>query len=132
MTQKKVMIVDDDVLIGSMIKRHLDKQGRKTAIAPTGEIALEQLKQECFDAVILDINLPGISGWDVLERMKVISPHAKAIMLTASCKEEDAREKALEKGAFDLITKPFYLRRLVETIDRALCDMAARQDSLIP
>lgn len=111
MLGKNIMIVDDNNLIGRVMKRHLEKFVRGVAIATTGGISVEPLKQGYFDVVILDINLLGMSGWGVFAKIRKLSPETKVKIITASGME-DNQALALRRGAFDLIPKPFYLRRL--------------------
>lgn len=114
------MIVDDNNLIISLMKRHLDKFIREVAIASTGETAIAKLKHCYFDVVILDINLPGMSGWEVLAEIQELSSQTKVIINTASVAEDD-RAMVLSRGAFDLLLKPFYLKRLDQAIYHAVC-----------
>ncbi|MDO8721667.1 MAG: response regulator [Syntrophales bacterium] len=127
MLEKNVMIVDDNDLIGSVMKRHLDTFIREVAIAPTGEMAIETIQQGYFDVAILDINLPGMSGWEVLAKIRELSPETKVIIITA-CVTEDDRAIALRRGAFDLLPKPFYLRRLDQAIYRAVGGRQRKHD----
>ncbi|RJQ52024.1 MAG: response regulator [Nitrospiraceae bacterium] len=112
MTEKKILIVDDDDLLLMMLKRYLEHRGFKYVRAvPSGEASLEALSRFCFDTMILDINLPGINGWDVLERVKAAAPDTEVIMITGN-PAETIRYKSIQSGAFALLEKPFTLEEL--------------------
>lgn len=116
MTEKKILIVDDDDLLLMMLKRYLDQRGYQHVLAvPSGEDSIEALSHTCFDTVLLDINLPRVDGWQVLEKVKSISPDTEVIMITGS-RSISNRYRSIQNGAFSLLEKPFAL----EELDRML------------
>lgn len=131
MTEKKILIVDDDDLLLTVMKRYLVQRGYKHVLAvSTGEDSIEAASQTCFNTVILDINLPGIDGWQVLERVKSMSPDTEVIMITGSSAEAN-RYRSIQNGAFALLEKPFALEeldRMLQCTFRSVC--TKRIDSL--
>jgi two-component system KDP operon response regulator KdpE len=87
--------------------------------AARGEEALSLVRTNSFDAVLLDINMPGMSGIDTCRNMRRISPRIPILMLTVRDSEDDKVE-ALDAGADDYVTKPFQLRELTARIRAAM------------
>lgn len=119
--KEKILIVEDEKNISKLIKYNLDKADYYCAIVSTGEKALDALKREIFDLVILDIMLPGIDGLEVCREIKQQEKlkSIPVIMLTAKGEEVD-RIVGLELGADDYMTKPFSPRELVLRIKAIL------------
>lgn len=114
----KLLVVDDDVKIAQMLKNYLDKDGFKTEIAHDGWMAVELFRSVKPDLVILDLMLPGASGWEVCKKIREES-NTPIIMLTARDTETD-KLLGLEMGADDYVTKPFSLRELVARVKAVL------------
>ena len=108
----RVLIVDDERHIRDSLKKYLGLEHIDAEGAETGEAALEALEREPFDAVIIDLKLPGISGQEVLERMVRQGLLAPAIMISAHGQIADA-VAALKAGARDYLVKPFDPAELV-------------------
>ncbi len=119
MRQHKILVVDDEHLIRWSLEQNLKKQGYEVATAASGEDALKFLKEETPDLMLLDIQLPGINGIDVLERVKEMEEDIIVIMVTALGVLETA-VKAMRMGAYDYINKPFNLDELAIVIKKAL------------
>lgn len=109
------LIVDDDPNVQELIKLYLNKEGFQSITAETGEKALAEVKKQQPSFIILDIMLPGIEGWEVLERLRRQNINTPVIMLSAKGQEYD-RVKGLELGADDYITKPFSPLELIARI----------------
>lgn len=105
---KKVLIVDDEEEIVAFMGRFLKRLNIDSVLAISGEEALEKYKTETFDCVFLDVHLGGISGIEVLKRIKAINPNAKVVIITGSI-SSDNQSKVLEYGATDYIQKPIDL-----------------------
>ena len=103
---QRILIVDDEPKVCECLNRFFAAQGFSSSCAQTGEDAILQLMQETPDLVLLDIKLPGISGFDVLKRAKDLCPEARVIMVSAMC-DEQSEETARAYGASGYITKPF-------------------------
>jgi DNA-binding response OmpR family regulator len=101
----KVLMVDDEERFRSTTSKILGRKGYEVAIAGSGEEALDILKKTTHDVVVLDIKMPGLSGEEVLPRIKEIDADIQVIMLTGHGGEDSARE-SLVKGAFDYLNKP--------------------------
>jgi len=119
--KERILIVEDDKHISKLVKFNLEKADYDCTVAPTGEKALDTLKRQAVDLVILDIMLPGIDGLEVCREIK---QHEKlkstpVIMLTAKGEEID-RIVGLELGADDYMTKPFSPRELILRIKAIL------------
>jgi two-component system KDP operon response regulator KdpE len=110
--------VDDDPQIRRVLKVTLSGQGFEVEDAKDGEVALEKLRASRFDLMLLDINMPGMSGLDVCRAVRANSEIA-IIMLTVRDNEADTVE-ALDAGADDYITKPFKPSELSARIRAAL------------
>jgi DNA-binding NtrC family response regulator len=115
----KILVVDDDASIRNMLSIVLKNSGYDAAAADSGESALKRLKTETFHLIISDIKMPGISGIELLKKIKVINPEIPVIMITAFASANDAVE-AMKLGAEDYITKPFNLDELKLIIEKSL------------
>lgn len=114
----EILIIDDDRELGEMLKEFLLPDQLRLTASHDGDAGLKCLENERFDLLILDIMLPGMSGLDVLKRLRKTSD-IPVIMLTARGEDVD-RILGLEFGADDYITKPFNPRELVARIKAIL------------
>jgi two-component system KDP operon response regulator KdpE len=114
-----ILVVDDEMSIRRALHTTLQKLGFKTVEAARGEEALSLVRTNSFDAVLLDINMPGMSGIDTCRNLRRISPRIPILMLTVRDSEDDKVE-ALDAGADDYVTKPFQLRELTARIRAAM------------
>jgi two-component system KDP operon response regulator KdpE len=115
----RVLVVDDEPAIRRALLPPLTALGFEVAEASRGEKALHMLRAENFDAVLLDINMPGLSGIETLRRIRSFAPRLPVLMLTVRDGEEE-KVQALELGADDYVTKPFSVRELVARIRAAV------------
>jgi two-component system, OmpR family, KDP operon response regulator KdpE len=118
MSSGRILVVDDDPQIRRVLKVTLSGQGFEVDDARNGEAALERLRESRFDLVLLDINMPGMSGLEVCREVRAGSEIA-IIMLTVRDNEADTVE-ALDAGADDYVTKPFKPSELSARIRAAL------------
>jgi two-component system OmpR family response regulator len=107
----RVLIVEDDVRLAAALRRGLQTEGIIADVAMRGEDALWMAGATDFDAVVLDIMLPGIDGFDTCRRLREDRVWAPIIMLTARDAVED-RVRGLDEGADDYLTKPFSFAEL--------------------
>ncbi|EAX47354.1 two component transcriptional regulator, winged helix family [Thermosinus carboxydivorans Nor1] len=114
MSKNSVLIVDDDVKIAALLKAYFEKDGFITYIAHDGYQALDKIREQKPDIVVLDLMLPGIDGWEVCRRARKIGD-IPILMLTARDEEAD-RLIGLEMGADDYVTKPFSAREVVARV----------------
>ena len=119
MPREKVLIVDDEYLIRWSLSENIKEEGLKCLTAESGEQAVELFRSELPDVVILDIKLPGMSGIEVLERIKEVERDVPVIMLTATS-QVDVAVKAMKLGAYDYISKPFDLTEIRTKVRNAL------------
>ncbi|MDX6679454.1 MAG: two-component system, OmpR family, response regulator [Solirubrobacteraceae bacterium] len=107
----RVLIVEDDVKMASMIRRGLQGDGMAADVAIKGEDALWMAAATEYDAIVLDVMLPGLDGFQVAEKLREDSVWAPVLMLTARDAVED-RVRGLDTGADDYLTKPFSFAEL--------------------
>lgn len=117
--QNSVLIVDDETPLRKALRTSLVASGFDVQEARNGEEALDTFQRHPVDLVLLDINMPGISGIDACRRIRGISAQAGIIMVTVRDLEDD-KVRALEAGADDYITKPFKLRELTARLRAVL------------
>lgn len=119
--KKKILIVDDEKDLVSLVSLHMKMAGYEVLTASNGEKALAVAQEEKPDLIILDLMLPKIDGWEVCRRLRQ-DPEIKnvpVIMLTARAEIKD-KLKGFEAGADDYVTKPFSPRELVSRVKRVL------------
>jgi two-component system response regulator ResD len=105
-----VMIVDDDELIRKVVTIYFGNKGYRVISAMSGQDCLEKLRLSEPDAVLLDVTMPGLDGWEVCRRIRGFSA-VPVIMLTARAQESD-REIGVAVGADAYVTKPMSLKDL--------------------
>jgi DNA-binding response OmpR family regulator len=115
----KILIVDDEQDMRENIAEILTAADFEIDTVENGEAALEQLKVNSYDMVLLDLLMPGISGMEVLPLVKRENPATQVIMVTAFSTIDNAVE-AMRKGADDYITKPFKINELRMTVRKCL------------
>ncbi|MEX0891342.1 MAG: response regulator transcription factor [Gemmatimonadota bacterium] len=117
----RVLVVEDERDIAALVAFHLTREGYRVRTAETGAEALEALEAERPDLLILDVMLPGLSGYEVLAeaRRRPELADLPVVLLTARREEAD-RVRGLELGADDYVTKPFSPRELVLRVEAVL------------
>ena len=115
----RILIVDDDKSICEILRENLNEQGYDCAEAYEGVAGLVKLTKEHFDAVLLDIGMPGVSGMDVLAEIRLRHRDIAVIMITGSG-EVGVAVKAMKLGANDFIMKPFDISTLLEKLCSAI------------
>jgi DNA-binding NtrC family response regulator len=119
MTVGKVLVVEDDDSLRRVTQIHLEKFGFATTTTEDAEQALRHLEQTPFDVLLTDLHLPGMSGLDLLKKVKVEYPETIVILVTAFGTVSSAVE-AMKSGAHDYITKPLHHFELNELVRRAI------------
>jgi len=111
---ERVLVVDDEADIVALVAYHLARAGYRVSTATTGPDALAAVREERPALVVLDLMLPGLSGYEVLEALRAddATRHVAVLMLTAR-REEPDRIRGLALGADDYLTKPFSPQELV-------------------
>jgi two-component system, NtrC family, response regulator HydG len=116
---ERILIIDDNHDICVLLERFLSKQGYKTASASKGEDGLALVRKDAFELVICDFKLPDIDGFEILRRIKVLSPNTAVIIITGYSDVRIAVQ-AVKHGAYDYVTKPLYPDEILYTIKSAL------------
>jgi len=113
-----LLIVDDDADYRSTLVRRFQRRGYVVQDACDGITALELAARRQFDVAIVDMTMPGISGLEVLEKLKTIQPECEVIMHTAEATIETA-VKAMKMGAYDYLTKPCSMAECEALVEKA-------------
>ncbi|TMM23082.1 MAG: response regulator transcription factor [Actinobacteria bacterium] len=114
----RVLVVDDENDIRGLVRELLERAGHDVVEAPDGNEGLRLFYAEHPDVVILDVSMPGLTGWEVLERIRELG-ETPVIMLTANADELD-KVRGLRAGADDYITKPFGRQELLARVGAQL------------
>jgi two-component system, OmpR family, response regulator len=114
----RVLVVDDEVKLAKLLQRQLRRAGIGVDVVLTGEEALERAGATEYDAIILDLMLPGLDGFETCRQLRAAEVWAPTLMLTARSEVED-RIRGLDSGADDYMSKPFSLEELLARL-RAL------------
>lgn len=115
----RILVVDDEESIREFLEIMLKRDGYQVTTANNGAQALEHYKKTNFDLIITDIQMPQVSGMELLEQVKDRDPDVVVVMITAFGSTESAVE-AMKKGAYDYITKPFKIDEIKLTLQKAL------------
>jgi DNA-binding response OmpR family regulator len=114
----RILVVEDEVRFSRHIASALLEAGHEPVVIHDGETALGEIESQAFDLVLLDINLPGMSGFEVLQRMRAKNMLHRVLILTARGELND-RVNGLQLGADDYLSKPFAMQELLARV-RAL------------
>ena len=117
-TPANVLIIDDDESIRTACIQTLQEAGFRARAVEDGSCAFEKIERESFDVVLLDLKMPGISGMDVLKKLKTDEPDIQVIVITGYASIDYAVE-AGRMGVFDFLCKPFSPEILIATVARA-------------
>lgn len=115
----KILIVDDDPDILTVIQRLLETDGHKGVTAESGLKALELIMRDTFDLVISDLRMPSMDGIALLREIKTRKPHLPVILVTAYASNETANE-SLKLGAAAYLFKPFKVKDLLDAVEQAI------------
>lgn len=126
MDERKILLVEDEQKIADTLKLGLSEDGYYVETAYDGNIAWKLFQQHSYDLIVLDINLPGINGYDLCKRIRSKNAHVPVIMLTALSSLSDKIE-GYDSGADDYIIKPFEFRELLMKI-RVLLKRTSHQN----
>ncbi|MFB0524279.1 MAG: sigma-54-dependent transcriptional regulator [Phycisphaerae bacterium] len=117
--QANILVIDDEETMRDSCRQTLSRSGNRIEVAEDGLSGLAMLEKESFDLVILDLKMPGLSGMEVLNKIKEGDPEAMVIVITGYATVESAVE-AMKIGAYDFIPKPFTPDSLRVIVKRAL------------
>lgn len=112
----KVLIIEDEYNLADVIKERLEKEKLTVDIVEDGEEGYYYASNNTYDLIILDVMLPNMSGFQILDKLRTDNINSKIIMLTARSTIED-KLNGLENGADDYLTKPFHMDELVARVN---------------
>jgi len=112
-----VLVVDDEPDILLMLRVALEASGHDAVLAPDGEAGMSRLGEGGIDCVLLDVMMPVMDGWGVLDGLAAMAEPPPVVIMSARSEDRDVR-RALTSGAVDYVTKPFSLTRLVDLVEQ--------------
>jgi len=112
-----VLIIDDDIGMTETLYDIMTDLGYRVEVAKDGFKAMEKVRAQTFDVILMDIKMPGINGVETIKQIKGIRPEATVMMMTAYS-VEDLVAEALNEGAYGIMYKPVDVNQLVEFIER--------------
>lgn len=118
MSEEKVLLVDDEQDFLKALSQRMQAKGLEITPATSGEEAIEAVKDEFFDAVVLDMMMPNLDGIETLKKIKEINPDVQVILLTGHATVDKGIE-AMKLGAMDFLEKPAEINSLMQKIKRA-------------
>ena len=120
----RVLVADDDPEMRAILEEFLATNGYETRAVADGAAAIRAIVEAPFDAVFLDIDMPGLRGVDALPAIAAVAPNTKVIMVSGTSDAEVAK-RALAHGAFDYVVKPVDIAYLARSLDSAIAMKAA-------
>ena len=115
----RVLLIEDDLQLAKIVKKILESKGYEVTLVDDGDIALENIKNNHYDLYLIDINIPGVNGLELVKYIREKQDESIIIMITASI-DEYYFEKAYEYGCDDYIKKPFHAKELEVRIEHLL------------
>lgn len=119
---KRILVVDDETIVRESLRDWLADAGYQVAVAESGEEALSLVEKEDFSIIVLDLRLPRMSGIDVLEKVKILKPKIKTVVITAY-PTMLTKDEAARLGAIDYLIKPVLPESLDELIKETVVGM---------
>jgi len=122
MAELKVLIVDDEQINIELLMETMEVIGCENTSATTSPVeAIKRYENESFDLVLLDLNMPEMSGYDVLDRLLKIEKPAKAkIVILTGHNDESIKKRVLDQGAAGMLSKPFGMNEIVDCIKHSM------------
>ena len=118
MSGGSVLLVDDEEEFVETLAMRLEARGFKVSVANTGDLAVEKAGAQAFEAIVLDLAMPGMDGIETLKCLRELNPDSQVVLLTGWATVQKATE-AMRLGALDLLEKPVDIEVLVERINEA-------------
>ena len=113
--ERKILVVDGDIHLGKFLKRQLGHTNHRVDLKTDGKDAGDELRGSAYDLLILELDLPGMDGIDLIKKIRVTQPRLPILVLTARKRTEDI-VRGLEEGADDYLTKPFSFMELAARV----------------
>jgi len=115
----RILVIDDEAVVKELLARVLGRAGHEVVAVSSGEEALREIAKDRFDLLIIDKNMPGMGGLEVMRLVRQHEPRLRAILVTAyPTKESEAEAKAL--GIHAYVVKPFGIVSMIATVDEAI------------
>ena len=111
----KILLVEDEELVGIMVKINLEAIGYQVTWLQSGTSVVDMVKTEAFDLLLLDINIPGINGLEIIKKLRKAGEKVPIMMLTAM-NNIKIKVEALENGADDYLNKPFDVPEMIARV----------------
>ena len=118
MSEDKILLVDDEEEFTSVLSERMESRGMTVVTADSGPAAIEKAEKQAFDAIVLDMMMPGMDGLETLQRLREINPDLQIIMLTGHATLEKGIT-AVKLGAMDFLEKPVDMQTLIAKIKEA-------------
>ncbi|MGH7467597.1 MAG: response regulator transcription factor [Longimicrobiales bacterium] len=115
----RILLIEDDAAVAETVRRSLANEGHAADLAPDGQTARSHAHSNAYDAILLDLNLPDASGFDLIGDLRRSHPTVPVVMLTGRSSKEDVVH-GFEVGADDYITKPFDVRELLARLQAVI------------
>lgn len=113
----RVLFVDDEQSIADLMRSELPRMGHNATVCQSPGAAIEAIQKNVFDAAIIDLRMPGGSGWDVIDYLREHSPETVSVISTGHGDRDDAI-RAIRMGAYDFLPKPVSLFEIINVLDR--------------
>ncbi|HMK56737.1 MAG TPA: response regulator [Dissulfurispiraceae bacterium] len=121
----RVLLVDDEARFVEILAERLQMRGVTADSATSGEEALKLVKERDYDAVLLDLNMPGMDGTDTLREIKKVKPSSQVIILTGQGSIK-ATVEVMKEGAMDFMEKPVDINKLIDKLKEAVFKQGGR------
>ena len=115
-----ILIVEDHPTMRDAMRLVLEEDGHQVEEASDGEVGIAMVREHAPDVVLLDLNIPVVSGAEVLETLKADPTTSDVLVVVVTATGEEGRRKAIAQGADGYITKPFSPLALLRTVERVL------------
>ena len=126
----RILVVDDELSMREFLSILLEREGYDVSVAASAAEALRMMESALFDLVLSDVNMPGLSGIELLGRIKELSPETAVLILTAFSTSEQAVE-AMKLGAYDYIGKPFKNEEVKQLVKNALEKQGLKRENIL-
>ena len=117
--QMKILLIDDNEWIRDSLGLYFEGEGCQLLALETAEEAIEALKENYYDIIMVDYRLPGMDGLEFLKRIQKTQPHALKVLITAY-RSKGVVSEALKMGVRDFIEKPFTIKTIEESLSRLI------------
>jgi DNA-binding response OmpR family regulator len=122
MNKVRLLVIEDDHSVADALRLIMEDQGYEVVVAHSGREGCEQCNRRTFDLTITDVNLPDMSGLDVLSLLRACAPYLPVIVITARSTPEIVTT-AKERGALEVLSKPFLPADIISLVRRVACGL---------